>query len=815
VHALAAVSAALSVAGVLGAVIASGSVEHPTPALDVALVFAAVGAAGVIVAVPVRTRLLRRQAERLRSQGEILAAAAFAAERFASSGGLTAALDEVLCRLGTATGVSRAYVFRNTTTDDADLAMSLVAEWTAEGITATIDDPENQGFAYSRGFDHWAAALARGNSIQVVRSEADGLERADMDSEEVESLAAVPIFAGDEWWGFLGFDDCRTERWWSSSEMDALQVAAGMIGAALTRERSIEAVTAAEERFRVLVERMPAAVYVDAIDDRASTIYVSPQIEQLTGYTVQEWQSDPGLWVRSLHPEDRDRAVAANQRHNETGEPFRMDYRIIARDGRTVWVRDEAVMVQHADGRFAYSQGFLQDITDRKVAEAQAEFLAHHDGLTGLPNHAMFGEVAELALARARRRGLGLAVMVLDLDGFKLVNDTLGHAGGDRLLVLVADRLRTVIRDTDTLARRGGDEFLILLSDLDRGEVGDMSAPLLFAESVAGRIREVLAEPFEVDGTEVYVSTSVGISVYPGEATAVDDLVVNAESAMRESKAAGPGGFAASETGVVDAATRLAFVTSLRRAVERREWELHYQPVVELATGATIGVEALLRWRTPDGETIPPNEFIPLAEELGLIEEMGDWVVEELVRQDASWRAEGLRLEIGFNLSPRQFRQDDLAERIVTRLEAERTDPANLVVEITESSTMRDPERAHAVLWDLHSRGLRIAIDDFGTGYSSLSRLRSLPVDVLKIDRTFVRDVDLDPQAAQIVAASIQLGRGLGMTTLAEGIETRGEWRFLAERGCELGQGYFFSRPVPAREITARHRAGELLLARG
>ncbi|HSD48593.1 MAG TPA: EAL domain-containing protein, partial [Actinomycetota bacterium] len=275
----------------------------------------------------------------------------------------------------------------------------------------------------------------------------------------------------------------------------------------------------------------------------------------------------------------------------------------------------------------------------------------------------------------------------------------------------------------------------------------------------------------------------------------------------------GPGGFAASEEGAVDAATKLAFVTKLRRAVEREDWMLHYQPVVQLATGGIVGVEALLRWRGPDGEIIPPNEFIPLAEELGLIEAIGDWVVEEIVRQDEQWRAEGVALEMGFNLSPRQFWQPDLAQRILTRLDARGVDPTKVMVEITESSAMRDPDRAHDVLWDLHERGLRVAIDDFGTGYSSLSRLRSFPIDVLKIDRSFVSHLDEDPEAAHIVGAFIQLGRGLGMTTLAEGIETEGEWRFLAEQGCELGQGYYFSRPVPAAEISARIRAGELTVA--
>jgi EAL domain-containing protein (putative c-di-GMP-specific phosphodiesterase class I) len=293
----------------------------------------------------------------------------------------------------------------------------------------------------------------------------------------------------------------------------------------------------------------------------------------------------------------------------------------------------------------------------------------------------------------------------------------------------------------------------------------------------------------------------------------MEQLMQHAETAMLSSKRSGPGGYAASTVGAVDSATKLAFVTRLRKAVDRQEWVLHYQPIVELSSGRIKGVEALIRWQAGD-ELIPPNEFIPLAEELGVIDAMGDWVVEELVRQDHAWRAEGVELEIGFNLSPRQFWQEDLADRIITRLGEHATDPTNIVVEITETSAMRDPERTQAVLWALHLRGLRLAIDDFGTGYSSLSRLRHMPIDVLKIDRSFVSGVDTDPQSARIVAAFIQLGRGLGLTTLAEGIETEGEWRFLTEQGCELGQGFHFSRPVPAAEISRRWRAGATVHAR-
>jgi diguanylate cyclase (GGDEF)-like protein/PAS domain S-box-containing protein len=568
-----------------------------------------------------------------------------------------------------------------------------------------------------------------------------------------------------------------------------------------------------EQRFRVIEEQAPTVVYIDELGDSASTLYMSPQIEKITGYAVHDWEVDPHLWAKVLHPQDKDAALQAEARHNETGEPFVMDYRLIARDGHVAWIHDEAVMIRDDRGRPLYSQGLMQDVTAAKQAEERIRFLAYHDGLTGLPNQAMFTHFAEVALARAHRSDLDVAVLCVDVDDFKLTNDTLGIEGGNELLRQLADRLSSTVRDTDTLARRGADDFLILLADLERGEIGEMQASLLFAESVAGRIRAAVEAPFHVNDTEAFISLSVGISLYPDDARDMEELLAHAETAMLSSKRNGPGGFAVADIGLVDSATKFEFVTKLRRAVERREWVLFYQPIVELATGAIRGVESLIRWKTEDDEIIPPNEFIPLAEELGLIESIGDWVVEELVRQDHLWRAAGLELEIGFNLSPRQFRQPDLAERILSRLGQRGVGGTDVMVEITESSAMGDPDWAHTVLWDLHARGLRLAIDDFGTGYSSLSRLRSLPVDVLKIDRSFVSEVDRDPQAGKIVAAFIQLGQGLGMTTLAEGIETEREWRFLTEQGCELGQGDHFGRPVPGEIIMSRVLSGELALA--
>jgi diguanylate cyclase (GGDEF)-like protein len=400
-------------------------------------------------------------------------------------------------------------------------------------------------------------------------------------------------------------------------------------------------------------------------------------------------------------------------------------------------------------------------------------------------------------------------VVCVDLDDFRLVNDSLGHHNGDELLRQVADRLRGATRDTDLVARRGGDLFLLLLADLERDATGEMDTAVIRTEAVVQSISESLREPFVVDGTELYVSASMGISLFPQGAADATTLMRDSEAAMYESKKAGPSSYVvAADT--ADAGGKLAFVTRLRKAVEAQRWVLHYQPVVQLAGGEMVGVEALIRWKEPDGTIIPPNEFIPVAEDLGLIEEIGDWVVEEICRQDAEWRAEGMRLEIGFNLSPRQFWQPDLAERVLSRIAEGGMDPRRMMVEITESSAMLDPDRAQRILWELHAGGLRVAIDDFGTGYSSLSRLREVPVEVLKVDRSFVDGVNGDPASASIVTAFIELARGLGMTTLAEGIETEEEWRFLRARGCQLGQGFLFSRPIPGDEIIEFWRRGAI-----
>jgi diguanylate cyclase (GGDEF)-like protein/PAS domain S-box-containing protein len=571
------------------------------------------------------------------------------------------------------------------------------------------------------------------------------------------------------------------------------------------REDELRRLQEAEARYRLLVEQTPVVTYVDAIDRDSTTLYISPQVEDVLGYLPEEWLADGELWMRLLHPEDRNRVLTEHARTNATGEPFHAEYRLRAKDGEDIWIRDDALVVNGSDGRPEFWQGVMVDITERKRAEEQVTFLAYHDKLTGLPNRVMFEQVLDLALARARRTGMGVAVLYLDLDNFKLVNDSLGHATGDELLREMAERLRQAVRETDVVARQGGDEFLVLLADLDQDHTEDGQFPAVkLAETIAARIHDSLRAPFLLEGTEFYITASIGISLFPLSAGDPRALLKQADAAMYRSKKGAPGGHVVIARESDDPMSELSMATRLRKAVGANEWVLHYQPIVDLTRGNMVGVEALIRWRQADGRLIGPTEFIPLAEEMGLIGPICDWVLEEACRQSKAWRNRGMDLYVSFNMSPRQLWQPDFVESVLARIDDIGVEPETLVVEITESAAITDPDRTQRVLEEIKRRGLRVAMDDFGTGYSSLSRLKNLPVDVLKIDRPFVRDIPEDREASSMVEAVIGLAQSLRMEPLAEGIETDEQRRFLVEHGCLLGQGFHFSRPVPAEGITAR-----------
>ncbi len=738
----------------------------------------------------------------------VLAAAGFAAERLLKDAGWRTRVDEALGNLGASVGADRVWLFENVRGPDGRLWMSLRGHWLAEGARPFSSDSIGELNPYHPSFVRWLNDLSRGEVIHGPVTTFPDEERTILERGGTRSLILVPVHHTDGWWGFMGFEDAHVDRLWTGVEIAILRSAAGTFGAALQQEREEERREYESDKFRAMVEHGPAVTYIDAVDAQASSLFISPQIEQLLGYTPEEWYADPELWPKLLHPDDRQRAIADNLRHNETGEPFWMEYRLFHKDGHTVWIHDEAAIVRDQHDQPRYSHGVMLDVSNRKRREDQMAFLAYHDELTGLPSRAMFEELLELSISRAQRHEGSVAVVCVDLDDFRLVNDSLGHQNGDVLLRMVAERLREATRETDLVARRGGDQFLLLLADLEREVGDDLESAMYRVESIAQRIHESMMAPFIVSGTELFVPVSIGVSFYPQDAMDAPALVRNAEAAMFEAKKGGGRAYAVASGGSDDSTAKLRFVTRLRKAVESQRWILHYQPVVELETSRMVGVEALIRWVEPDGTMVPPAEFIPIAEELGLIESIGDWVVRELLYQVQAWRDLGIELDVGFNLSARQFWQPDLAERILSRIRDAGVSAERLIVEITESSAMMDPDRAQEILWSLRRGGLQIAIDDFGTGYSSLSRLRQMPVGLLKIDRSFVQDVHADPQAASIVSAFLQLAHGLGMTTLAEGIETEDELRFLKVRGCKLGQGYLFSRPVPPEEIISFALAG-------
>ncbi len=876
----------------------------------------------------------------------ILEASAQAIERLSSAAAWREVGPEILEALGVAAEVSRVYLFENSTREDEELVQDECFEWTAAGIPTTIEDPENHGWPYSQGMARYPALLRAGEVLHGPAGTFPPEEQADLREEGILSTAFVPVFAGEDWWGYLGFDDCSTERLWSPVEIAALRAGAAALGSAIYHEHldeerrkaesflrshveqlpavtyieftdadhalgydeayvspqittmfgytqeewlgdrdltlwaqiihpddrqrvdEIAAGTArtgepyvaeyrlknkrtgqwvwvrdeahlvkgdgsvrpywhgvivdltetknaqeelarAQELYRGLVEQIPAITYLEVPeDDHGKTIYVSPQIETILGVTPEAW-IDPGeegdLWVRMIHPDDRERVLREYEEW-VAGGPDLSDYRMIRPDGQVVWIRDRGTPIRDKDGALIMDQGFMFDVTDQKKAEEQIAFLAYHDPLTGLANRKMFEEMLEAALARARRQDLFVAVLFMDMDDFKQVNDSLGHDMGDVLLKQVAERLREATRETDLVARQGGDEFLVMIPDIEATERGefldDGERAVRVPETMAERIHRAMRAPFALGDVEVGSSMSIGISVFPLDAQDTRTLLKNSDAAMYRSKRSRPGSFTFSPRTSADPLVGLSMARRLREAVEGRHWVLHYQPMVELRTRAIIGVEALLRWRRPKGELVPAAQFISVAEEMGVMEVIGEWVIEELCAQARVWSAEGLEPQLSFNLSPRQLWRRDLAQGLASSFRDSGIDPSRVIVEISEATAATDPARTQRILHGLREQGMRIAIDDFGTGYSPPGRLRSLPVDILKIDNPLVRDLPQDVEVGGFVEAVISFAASLEIACLAEGIESEEQRAFLLEKGCRLGQGYLFSRPVSGQEIT-------------
>ena len=568
-----------------------------------------------------------------------------------------------------------------------------------------------------------------------------------------------------------------------------LAIAVARIQTQLARKQAEAALQESEERYALAAKGANDGLWDWNL--RTNEIYFSARWKQMLGLSDETPTCNPDDWFGRVHPEDTDRLMADVAAHLDGLTPqLESQHRVLHSDGGYRWMLSRGVAVRNLDGKAYRMAGSQTDITEGKVS----------DPLTGLPNRILFLDRLGCSIERATRHGEAFAVLFLDLDRFKLVNDSLGHLAGDRLLIAIAERLERSVRAVDTvarvggqhtIARLGGDEFTILLEGVKH--VSD-------AVRVAERIQDNLKRPFQLDGHEIFTSASIGIATSETGYNAPEDLLRDADTAMYQAKALGKARCEVFDADMREQAiARLDLETDLRRAVERKEFQLHYQPIVSFKTGMLAGFEALIRWRHPSRGLVEPAGFIQVAEETGLIVPIGSWVIGEACRQLRAWHVElpwTAGLSVHVNLSGKQFIQSDLADEIAAVLRETELPASNLSLEITESAIIENPTAVVAILEQLKALGVQISIDDFGTGHSSLSYLHRFPINSLKIDRSFVSA--MSSEQSGIVSAIIGLAHALQLEVIAEGVETAPHLAQLTELGCEYGQGYLFAKPLDA-----------------
>ena len=547
-----------------------------------------------------------------------------------------------------------------------------------------------------------------------------------------------------------------------------------------------------EERYRLLVERAPDIIYT--CSSKRGGLYYSSRVENILGYSPQFLCANPWLWNKSIHSDDMARVQHIMQSLPLEGD-FDLEYRIRNAHGEWVWLHDRLIS-HHTDNDEIIIEGIATDITERQQSQKIVEYLANHDQLTSLANRGMYHNFQSKALSRARRYNRKMAVIFLDLDHFKDVNDKFGHDVGDKLLKSVGDRLTSCVRSADLVARLGGDEFAIVMDQILHAED---------AAAIAQKILDSLALPHQVAGLELIVSASIGIAVYAGGLLTLDELNKHADIAMYEAKKAGRNTFQFFSPELhASVIERAHLERDLRKSIATNDFLVHYQPQFDITSGDIVGVEALLRWQHAELGLIGPSRFIPVAEEGGFIVSLGEWILRsvcaetEILRISAS---KGLFFSIAVNVSCIQLQQERFAETIKAVLETTNFPAHQLVIELTESTIMDNLEISIPVLREIRELGVKIAIDDFGTGYSSLSYLKHLPVDALKIDISFIRDIGNDSNNDAIIKTIISLGNNLGLRVIAEGVETGIQADFLRENQCTLMQGYLFCQPIGYTEV--------------
>jgi len=570
--------------------------------------------------------------------------------------------------------------------------------------------------------------------------------------------------------------------------------------------RTLNAIARAEEGLKLRDRAIESSVNAICITDNLAPdnpiVYVNPAFERITGYSSQEVL---GRNARLLQGTDLAQpeliTVRAALHDQRSCHVVLRNYR---KDGSMYWNELHIAPVRSDTGEVTHYIGVHSDITDAKTHQDELARQANHDSLTGLPNRNLLWDRIQSACARAQRYGNFAAIAFLDLDNFKVVNDSLGHTLGDHLLRAVAARLQSALRATDTVARQGGDEFVLVLSD----QVSEQQIA-----SELQRIAQSFSQPFSVEGRDVFITASIGAALHPQDAKDPETLMKSAELAMYRAKESGRNTYQLYTVEMQTRVTeRLALESRLRQALARGEFELHYQPQVDLRTNRVFGCEALIRWEQPELGKVSPVRYIPLAEETGLIVPIGEWVLRTACRQCKSWLDAGLpEVTVAVNISARQFREKNLFQLVQTILAETGLAPGQLELEVTESVIMHDAQQVIASLQAFRDMGVRLSVDDFGTGYSSLSYLKRFPVDRLKIDQSFVRDLSTDADDVAIAQAIITLGHTLNLRVIAEGVETPEQLAFLRAHQCDEMQGYLFGKPMPAEEFGKMLATGRTL----
>lgn len=557
------------------------------------------------------------------------------------------------------------------------------------------------------------------------------------------------------------------------------------------RQKVEEALRDSEERYALAAEGARDGLFDWNLEN--NQIYFSERWKTMLGYQEQDIGQHPDEWFGRIHREDKIHVMRIiDGIHQNKGSHLEFESRILNKKNQYTWVLTRGIMVKK-DGRVVRVIGSQTDLTERKQFEEQLRHDAFHDKLTKLPNRALLNDRLNSFIERAKRHpNFRFAVFFIDIDRFKVINDSLGHNQGDLLLIEISKRFVKCVRSCDTVARLGGDEFLILLDDVTEQDV----------VVLADRILDSMSKSFHLNNQEIFVTASIGVSMNSAQHVDAEDIIREADTAMYKAKNQGRACFEIFQSGMhLQVMKVLSLEADLRRAIENKEFQLYFQPIVSLKDNQIHSMEALIRWIHPEKGLVPPLDFIPLAEETGMIVNIGEWVITEVCRQSKIWQDQGFSFNIAVNISARQFQHQGLIEHLKSSIKKYGIDAFTLEFEITESIAMDDIEFTVSVLKDLQSMGVKISIDDFGTGYSSLSSLQLFPIDHLKIDRCFVNDVVGNNENANITRAIVLMGHTLGLRTIAEGIETQEQLAFLRSLGCDYAQGYFLSRPLPQDQV--------------